>query len=254
MEASQTVLETVQVDIDAVHPHPKNPRRGDLEVIKESLLEHGQYRAIVVDSQTNDILAGNHTWRSAKELGWEKILAHFVTVTPEGAEQLLLVDNRASDVASYDEEARAKLLENLMVAGKLKGSGYDPESVDDILSGLEALGTVDVEFEGEHRESAEDTASRYREPSEVVAQRQFIIMIPENEAEIIEQQIAALKKGWGIANFRDIVKESLYRCATACADNEEVGCRCLQVVEPSAPTYQHVQAPHGVPYAESGDD
>jgi hypothetical protein len=50
-----------------------NVRQGDIGAISESLKAHGQYRPIVVDKRTNRILAGNHTWKAAKSLGWTQI-------------------------------------------------------------------------------------------------------------------------------------------------------------------------------------
>jgi ParB-like nuclease domain len=44
-----------------LRPYPGNPRRGDLEAIKDSLERNGQYRPIVVNRRTMEVLAGNHT-------------------------------------------------------------------------------------------------------------------------------------------------------------------------------------------------
>lgn len=52
----------------------RNPRRGDVAAIAESLTRHGQYRPIVVNAgsltgRVNEVLAGNHTLLAAKHLG-----------------------------------------------------------------------------------------------------------------------------------------------------------------------------------------
>ena len=54
--------------IKSLRPYPDNPRISNLDLIKESLSEHGQYRPITVNKD-NTILAGNHTWEAMKELG-----------------------------------------------------------------------------------------------------------------------------------------------------------------------------------------
>ena len=69
MEIHETLASLV-VPIDDVRPYAHNPRRGDLEAIKESLRQHGQYRPVVASVRTSEILAGNHTWQAAKALGW----------------------------------------------------------------------------------------------------------------------------------------------------------------------------------------
>src|SRR5438105_4000614 len=66
-----------------------NPRRGDLEAIKESLLRNGQYRPIVVNERTGEVLAGNHTLRAAKELGWKTIDVTYVDAEPEHARRIV---------------------------------------------------------------------------------------------------------------------------------------------------------------------
>ena len=61
------------IPIDDIHSHPVNPRKGDITGIAESLEVNGQYSPVVVDARNGNILAGNHTWRAAKSLGWEEI-------------------------------------------------------------------------------------------------------------------------------------------------------------------------------------
>jgi hypothetical protein len=76
------------VAISDLVPYHRNPRTGDLPAIVESLRVNGQYKAIVVNRGThtgrpNEILAGNHTFAAAKELGWEEIAATWVDVDEE---------------------------------------------------------------------------------------------------------------------------------------------------------------------------
>jgi ParB-like chromosome segregation protein Spo0J len=102
------------VDIDSVLPHEKNVRQGDIGAISESLQAHGQYRPIVVDKRTNKILAGNHTWKAAKSLGWQEIKIGFVeTKDDDEALRILLADNKANDLASYNDGDLVDLLKEL---------------------------------------------------------------------------------------------------------------------------------------------
>ncbi len=123
-------LAHLTVPITSLRPHPRNPRRGNLEAVKESLLHHGQYRPIVANQRTGEVLAGNHVLRAAGELGWEEIAATFVDLSDEEATRLVLVDNRTSDLAGYDDDLLVELLEGLP---DLSGTGFDQGALDDLL-------------------------------------------------------------------------------------------------------------------------
>src|ERR1017187_2560559 len=97
IDASSLTVE--QVDVGTLKQHPRNARQGDVGAIVESLRAHGQYRPIVVQRSTNHVLAGNHTLKAARELGWPTIAATFLDVTNDQALRILLVDNRTNDLA-----------------------------------------------------------------------------------------------------------------------------------------------------------
>lgn len=121
------------VPIDSVKPHPKNYNHHRLDKISESLRENGQYRPLVVEHDTGYILAGNGTWRAAKQLGWSEIAADRVVVTSDVAKRILLVDNHAAS-DDYDEQTVKELLDEL---GDLSGTGIDAEDFASLLKRLE---------------------------------------------------------------------------------------------------------------------
>lgn len=122
------------VDLDTLTPYDKNPRIGDVGAIADSLTINGQYRPLVVNYDTNEILAGNHTWRAAGHLGWAQIAVSYVhDLTPEEAARIVLADNRYSDLATYDPQALADLLLSIE---DVAGTGYSPEDVDTLLASL----------------------------------------------------------------------------------------------------------------------
>jgi len=131
----QRKIEYTIVDITSVQTHPKNVRQGDIGAIAESLKAHGQYRPIVVDKRTNYILAGNHTWKAAQSLGWSQISAGFVeTKDDDEALRILLSDNRASDLATYDDGGLAEILKQLAITDTgLVGTMYDGDDLDDLV-------------------------------------------------------------------------------------------------------------------------
>ena len=141
LEARILGEETVRVPVERLREHPRNPRRGDVEAIKASLLRHGQYLPLTVNRPTMTVLRGNHTLRAARALDWSEIDVYFVDVNEELADRILLVDNRLSDLAGYDERELAELLQSL--EGDLAATGYVQADLDELLDGLLA----DLPFE-----------------------------------------------------------------------------------------------------------
>lgn len=131
-EKSDTKIEDVEtVGINEIKVHPMNPREGDIGSIIESLNKMGQYRPIVVNKRTRHILSGNHTYQAAVQLGWEKIAVHWIDVDDIEEIKILIVDNRTSDLATYDPQELNKLL----TTTNLTGTGFSPEEVAEILAG-----------------------------------------------------------------------------------------------------------------------
>lgn len=120
-------LEPLKVPVNGLVPYGRNPRKSNVDVIVESLTRHGQYRPIVVRSKTFEVLAGNHTLTAARQLGWTEIAATFVDCTDDEAARIVLVDNRAADLGSYDDELLAELLDSL---DDLEGTGYNTDDLD----------------------------------------------------------------------------------------------------------------------------
>lgn len=129
-----STLDALRVPVDGLEHYPGNARRGDVDLIVSSLRRLGQYRPVVVNSRTHQVLAGNHTLRAARELGWSEIAATFVDVDDDTAARINLVDNRANDRGDYDE---ALLAEQLRALDDLDATGYDPHDLDEMLSRLD---------------------------------------------------------------------------------------------------------------------
>jgi ParB-like chromosome segregation protein Spo0J len=136
-----------RVPLDELHEHPRNARKHDLAVITRSLAGLGQYRPIVVNCGTktgrpNEILAGHGTVKAAAALGWPSIDAVLVDVDETTATNILLVDNRASDLAEYDDRLLVELLASL---DDLTLTGYDPDDYDELVRGLSDIDERDLD-------------------------------------------------------------------------------------------------------------
>ena len=156
---NQTIIagETVLVPVGELKGYDKNPRKGNVQAIAQSLEINKQYRPIVVQQSTKKILAGNHTWKAAKSLGWEEIAVVFVDVNDEEAKRIVLADNRTNDLADYDGQILAELLRDL---GTSDGTGYSASDMDALLKNLdEDLDSVmEVTNEAGERTLAENDA------------------------------------------------------------------------------------------------
>lgn len=120
-------MSSVNVRISELTAHPRNARVGDVAAIAESLVAHGQYRPIVVSTATGHILAGNHTYRAAKSLGWDHVAVTYVDADEDEEMRILLADNRTSDRASYNVEMLCAVVEALP---DLHGTGFTEDDLD----------------------------------------------------------------------------------------------------------------------------
>lgn len=126
------------IAIDTLEAHPENPRVGNISTIKDSIEQNGFYGAVVVQKSTRRILTGNHRVQALKELGHSEVPVIWVECDDERARQIMLADNRSSDVASYDD---AKLLELLDALPTLSGTGYDADDLSDLLATVQEMPT-----------------------------------------------------------------------------------------------------------------
>lgn len=127
-------MEAKSVDIKTLKHYEHNARRGNVDVLAQSLEVHGQYRPIVVQKSTNFILAGNHLVQAANKLGWEKVDVVFVDVDDEAARKIVLIDNRSAELGEFDVEALVSLLSEV---DDLIGTGYGVDDLDDLFVELE---------------------------------------------------------------------------------------------------------------------
>lgn len=143
------------VPIDSISPDTRNARRHperQLAALAASLAEFGQRRPLVITS-SRIIVAGNGTWQAAKRLGWETIA---VTVLPftdkERTKAFAIADNRIADLATWDADLLAEMLEEVQAADLLHATGFTEFEFDDVRvldsspSGITAAATLDEQL------------------------------------------------------------------------------------------------------------
>lgn len=129
------VKSTEEIKISTIRTYDKNPRIGNVDIIAESLAKNGQFKPIVVNKRTMQVLAGNHTYLAARSLGWDTIYASFIDVDDDTAKRIVLADNKTADMGTYDDNILAELLASLP---EVTGTGYSVTEFDDLIKNIQS--------------------------------------------------------------------------------------------------------------------
>jgi hypothetical protein len=160
--APRTAGDYEQVPVDRLSAHPENPRRGNVDAIVASIEANGFYGAVVAQRSTGYVLVGNHRWQAAQRVGMKTVPVVWVDVDEDRARRILLVDNRSNDIAGWDDDALAALLDELAITGDaLAGTGFGADELLDIAATLERKRPAEAEERYSHT-TTEDLA-RYQE-------------------------------------------------------------------------------------------
>lgn len=203
------MLATSNVDINTLQEYPDNPRKGNIPQLIESLKHNGQYKPIIVQKSTRQIIAGNHLWKAAKELGWEKIDIVELDVDDAQAKKIVVADNRLADMGAYDEQKLLDLLGEIDLAG----TGYVPADVDDLLAFLEEQQTPEWKVAGAEamhenvqiRPSLSERADRYAERTI----RLLMCEYPNHQYVWIIDQLTELRKKYGVDSNAEAILASI---------------------------------------------
>lgn len=138
-----TVVETM---LDEIEQHPDNANNGDIEALKESIETNGFFSPVIVQSSTGYIIAGNHRYQVANEIGMVTIPAIFLDVDDEQAKRMMLADNRITRLGRDDPALLMNLLEELAESDMgLMGTGFSQRE----LQTLQDLADRPLEFPDE---------------------------------------------------------------------------------------------------------
>ncbi|CAB4144297.1 ParB/Sulfiredoxin [uncultured Caudovirales phage] len=122
-----------QTALDALLPHPMNPRKGNVDKIVESIKVNGFYGVIVAQKSTKYILAGNHRWQAARHLDLASVPVMWIDCTDAEAKRIMLADNRMSDLAGYNQDSLQDLLRSVVSDGDLRGTGFDMKDIQTLI-------------------------------------------------------------------------------------------------------------------------
>jgi hypothetical protein len=253
-----TTVGTEQVSLEDLTPFEGNARRGNVDVILDSLRANGQYRPLTVRRQgeTLTILAGNHTYLALlrhEESGrdacrdWElsndrpcqlcinvdaddpTALAHIIECDDDTARRINLVDNKSADDGTYDDEATAAIIAAL--EGGVVGTGYTDDEADSLLARFEEeevvayTAPVVAEYNDDPEERQQRMDSHGGENSrsyESRGVRDIFLAMPNAEADELGRCIMALREHFGAMSQSEVILRAA-RVAVAVMDGADSG-------------------------------
>jgi len=131
-------LRGLAVPIGSLNPDPANARTHDeknIQAIVVSLSRFGQRSPIVVQKQGMVVRAGNGRLIAAKSLGWTHIAAIIVDESSVDATAFAIADNRTAELAGWDDETLASLLQSLPTDMR-EVSGFSDDDLSVVLERL----------------------------------------------------------------------------------------------------------------------
>lgn len=155
-------MKIVDVDVDDLTQHPENANNGDVEAISESIEVNGLYQPLLVQRSTGHIIAGNHRFIAAIELGFHTVPVIYLDVDDDHARRIMLVDNRTARLGMDDEAQLVELLDHLYSTDLgLAGTGYEYQQFERLRDSLTEP-YVPEEIRGPERDTAGDAATKAR--------------------------------------------------------------------------------------------
>tara|TARA_R100000458_G_scaffold59625_1_gene70829 strand:+ start:1792 stop:2340 length:549 start_codon:yes stop_codon:yes gene_type:complete len=134
MEIKDTPIEDLKTDPFNVREHDE----ANIKAIAKSLQEFGQQKPIVINSE-GIVIAGNGTLGAAMSLGWESIKTVKTRLANEEAVAFAIADNRTAELAVWDEESLAQVLDQLDEPLR-DATGFSEEDFRLLLAKLEPWG------------------------------------------------------------------------------------------------------------------
>jgi ParB/RepB/Spo0J family partition protein len=131
-------LRPLAIPISSINFDPDNARLHsdeNIEAIAKSLKEFGQDQPLVVQKQGMIVRKGNGRLKAALQLGWEWIAAFVVDENDVRAVARAIADNRTAELATWDEEKLAKMLQSIREAGEidLEVTGFSQADINQLL-------------------------------------------------------------------------------------------------------------------------
>lgn len=200
-------LETFLRPLEELKPHPENPRRGDVAIVKTSLERFGQQKPVITDRDDHDlIVAGNHTYFAARSLGWTHLAAVELWTEAQEGERYMLIDNRTSDSSSYDRETLLQMLDE-QPEEDILATGFTVAEREKLRKEVEEERKARAEFEaGRDRDEPEPPT-----PAPVTVRNLLLKDLDDQAFEHLATHLKVLQREWGIVGNSECVAEAARR-------------------------------------------
>lgn len=226
-----TYVETRMIPLAQLQPYPGNARRGNREKLVESLEANGQYRSLVVrrtDDGEHVVLAGNNTLAALEHRGDTSARCEIVQCDDATALRVNLVDNKSNDEATYDDRARAALLE--LLDGEVSGTGYDEEEIDSIVARYEEpeIAAYTEPETAEYNDDADEIEARVQSHGghdsntfESRGVRDIFLALPAAQADELGRLIMKLRETWGALPQGEVILKACRVAVEALSEHSE---------------------------------
>lgn len=131
------------VAIDAIHAWKDNPRKNSKAIgeVAKSIKRFG-FGAPILARTNGEIIAGHTRWEAAKKLKLSRVPVRYLDLDPAEAHVLALADNKLGELADWDEDRLAAVIEDMRAhdVDLTAGTGFDEADLDKIAARLDAEG------------------------------------------------------------------------------------------------------------------
>lgn len=136
-------LSALAVPLGDLRLMKNNPRKGNVAAVVKSYKTFGQLKPIVARKSTGEIIAGNHQYLAAKELGWSEIAVVWADIDEGTARAYAVADNRTGELAEWDVNALISSLQDLDTE-LFSAAGFTLDELDDLKAILDEQADIDL--------------------------------------------------------------------------------------------------------------
>ncbi len=141
MDTHTSGLTVRRVTLASIREDPANARLHNdrnLDAILASLQRFGQAEPLVINARSGRLVAGHGRLAAMRKLGWKDADVVDVDLAEIDAAALGIALNRSAELATWDESALGRLLEQLRAEDALEGVGFDLAEINGLLAKLQA--------------------------------------------------------------------------------------------------------------------
>jgi DNA modification methylase len=126
-------IAAVWEDIDRLVPWDQNPRhnKSAIQSVADSIKRFGFGAPIVAREQDKMVIAGHTRLAAAKLLNLDRVPVRYLDLDPADAKMLALADNKIGEIADWNEEMLASIIDELSLSvDDMQDIGWSKEEID----------------------------------------------------------------------------------------------------------------------------